>query len=136
MGLDPITLTDSSWNVRLVKFMFLIPHASDQIQPLDLLTFALMKQGFSASKFNRLVNRQSNKAVRMLGAWFGARALHHNVKAFMNVGLIPYERDGRFFLTVVPEKARRVRGPDILEGPARPDFPPSARHRFRLRTGV
>jgi hypothetical protein len=48
--------------------LFLIPHASDQIQPLDLLTFVLMKQGFSASKFNRLLNPQSNKVVRMLGA--------------------------------------------------------------------
>jgi hypothetical protein len=32
--------------------LFLISRASDQIQPLDLLTFALMKQGFSASKLN------------------------------------------------------------------------------------
>jgi hypothetical protein len=30
----------------------------------------------------------------MLGAWFGASAPHRNVEAFMNVGLIPYERDG------------------------------------------
>jgi hypothetical protein len=63
----------------------------------------------------------------MLGAWFGASAPNHNVEAFMNVGLIRSERGGRFFLRVVPEKARRVRGSDILEGPARPDFPPSAR---------
>jgi hypothetical protein len=72
----------------------------------------------------------------MLGAWFGASATHHNVEAFMNVGLIPYERDGRFFLRMVHEKARRVRGSDTFEGSARPDFPPGARRRLRLPTRV
>jgi hypothetical protein len=121
---------------RQIDVLFLIPHASDQIQRLDLLTFALMKQGFSASKFNRLSNPQSNKVVRMLGAWFGASAPHHNVEAFMNVGLIPYERDGRFSLRVVNEKARRVRRSDIVEGSARPDFLRGARCRVRLPRGV
>jgi hypothetical protein len=37
---------------RKIDVLFLIPHASDQIQQLDLLTFHLMRQGFSASKFN------------------------------------------------------------------------------------
>jgi hypothetical protein len=41
---------------RQIDVLFLIPHASNQIRPLDLLTFALMKQGFLASKFNRLAN--------------------------------------------------------------------------------
>jgi hypothetical protein len=121
---------------RQIDVLFLVPHPSDQIQPLDLLTFALMKQGFLTSKFNRLSNPQSNKVVRMLGAWFGASVLHHNVEGFMNVGLIPYERGGRFFLRAVPEKARRVRGSDTFEGSARPNCPPGARRRFRLPTGV
>jgi hypothetical protein len=54
----------------------------------------------------------------------------------MNVNPIPYERNGRFFLKVVPEKARRVRGSDTLEGLASPDFLPGARRRFRIQTGV
>jgi hypothetical protein len=93
----------------------LIPHASDQIQPLDFLTFALMKQGFSVSNLNRLANPHSNQVVRMLAACFGASTPHHNLEAFMNVGLIPYERDGRFFLRVILEKSRKVRGVDILK---------------------
>jgi hypothetical protein len=123
-------------NTRQIDVLFLIPHTSDQTQPLDFLTFALMKQGFSALKFNRLSNPQSDKVVRMLGVWSGASAPHHNVEAFMNVGLIPYERDGRFFLRVIPEKARRVCGSDTFEGSARPDFAPGARRRFRLPAGV
>jgi hypothetical protein len=126
----------AEYKTRQIDVLFLIPHASDQIQPLDLLTFVFMKQDFSVLKFNRLANPQSNKVIHMLSAWFGANAPHHNVETFMNVGLIPDERDGRFFLRVVPEKARIVGGSDILEGTARPGFPPGARRRFRLPTGV
>jgi hypothetical protein len=125
----------SECETRKIEILPLIPHASDQIQPLDLLTFAMMKQTFSASKFNQLANPQSNKIVRMLGAWFAASAPHHNVEAFMSVGLIPVERDGRFFLTVVPEKARRVRGSGVVE-PAGRIFPLDAGERFRLPTGI
>jgi hypothetical protein len=54
--------------IRQIDVLFLISHVSDQIQLLDLLSFALMKRGFLASKFNRLVNSQSDKVVRMLSA--------------------------------------------------------------------
>jgi hypothetical protein len=94
---------------RDIKVIFLVSHTSDQVQPLDLLTFALMKQRFSASKFDWLANPQSNTVVRIFGAWFAANAHHHNVEAFMNPGLIPEESAGRFSLKVIPEQARRVR---------------------------
>jgi hypothetical protein len=90
---------------RNIEVLFLIAHASDQLQPLHLLTFAMMKQAFSASKFGRLMNPQSNKVVLMLGAWFSVSAPHYNVEAFMSMELIPVERDGRFFRVVHSEKA-------------------------------
>jgi hypothetical protein len=52
----------------LFLFLFLIAHLFDQLQPLDLLTFEIMKQTFSTSKFDSLVNPQSNKVVRTLVA--------------------------------------------------------------------
>ena len=119
---------------RQIEVMFLVPHASDQIQPLDALTFSLMKRAYSASRFRRLSNPQSDKIVRMLGAWFAASAPHHNVEAFLSVGLVPVERAGRFFLTVDPEKARRVRESAAPEPPGGL-FPPEASGRFRLPTG-
>jgi hypothetical protein len=64
----------------------------------------MVKQTFSASEFDLLVNSQTNKVIRMLAAWFIASAPHHNPEAFMFLGLIPVELDGRFFLTVHPEK--------------------------------
>jgi hypothetical protein len=34
---------------RVIDALFLVPHASDQTQQLDLLTFAVIKQRYSAS---------------------------------------------------------------------------------------
>jgi hypothetical protein len=41
---------------------------------------------FSASKFNRLTNRQSGKVAHMLSAWFVVSAPHHNTEAFTSMG--------------------------------------------------
>lgn len=121
---------------RNVKVIFLVPHASDQIQPLDLLTFAVMKQRFSASKFERLSNPQSNKIVRILGAWFAASVPHYNVEAFMSMGLIPEDRGGQIFLKVVPEEARRVRGIGMADVQPPGDlFGSDGQRRVRLPNG-
>jgi hypothetical protein len=56
-----------------IDILFLGPHSSDQTQPLDVLTFALMKRHFSVSRFSRLENPQSNRFVRILGAWIVER---------------------------------------------------------------
>ena len=115
---------------------FLVQQGFDQIQPLDLLTFALMKQRFSASKFDRLSNPQSNKIVRILGAWFAASVPHYNVEAFMSMGLIPEDRGRQIGLRVVPEQARRVRGVGMADTQPAGDAFGSDRHRrFRLPNG-
>jgi hypothetical protein len=94
---------------RRIEVLFLFPHSSDETQHLDLLTFALLNQRFAASKFDRLSTWQSNPVVRILGAWFSASAPHHNVEAFMSLGLIPVKRSGQFFLALHRDQARRVR---------------------------
>jgi hypothetical protein len=122
---------------RAVDVLFLVPHALDQTQPLDLLTFALMKQRYSASKFQRLANPQSNQVVRVLGAWFAASNPHHNVEAFMSLSLFPSEASGDIFLIVDREKARRVRGWHRTDDwIPRVQLPPEARRRTLLPTGV
>jgi hypothetical protein len=122
--------------VRGVDVILLVPHASDQTQPLDLVTFATLKLRYSASKFTRLTSDQSNKVVRILGAWFAASAPHHNVEAFMNADLIPIERGGIFYLEVRPLHARRLRtwpagGGEIPPAP----LPRDAARRIRLVAG-
>jgi hypothetical protein len=81
------------------------------------------------------MNPQSNKVIRMLGAWLAASAPHHTVEAFISMRLIPVEGDSRFFLMLHSEKARRVRGLGEIEQ-AGEMFPPSAHGRFRLPIGI
>jgi hypothetical protein len=104
-----------------VDVLFLVPHSSDQTQPLDVLTLALMKRHFSGSKFSRLENPQSNRLVRILGAWSKSSAPHHNIEAF---------------LRVPREAGRRVRRwPKLKEGDSRAPLQPEGRRRVRLHTG-
>jgi hypothetical protein len=121
---------------RGIEILFLVPRSSDQTQPLDLLTFSLMKQRFAGSKFNCVSSSQSNRAVRILGAWFEASAPHHNIEAFMNLGLVPSEQEGRFVLVVDCEHARRAREWPKPGGkiPAAP-LPDGARRRTPLPRG-
>jgi hypothetical protein len=119
-----------------VEVLFLVPHSSDQTQPLDLLTFSLLKQGFAASKFARLSTPQSNRLVRILGAWFSARAPHNSVTEFMNIGLIPFYRGGRYYLQLQLEHARNLRRWPVpsQEIPPAP-LPAEAHRRVRLPRG-
>jgi hypothetical protein len=118
--------------------IFLVPHSSHQTQPLDILTFALLDQRFSNSKFERLANAQSNKIVKMLGARFVASAPHDNVEGFMGIGLIPRADGEHYYLEVHPDKARRVqlsgleRGEEIPPAP----LPADVFVRIRLPTGL
>jgi hypothetical protein len=109
-----------------IDVLFLVPHSSDQAQPLDVLNFALMKRYFSGSTFSRLDNPQSNRLVRILGAWSESSAPHHNIEAFLMVGLVPFEeslRSGEYYLRVQREAARCVRRwPKLEEGDDRPRY--------------
>jgi hypothetical protein len=94
-----------------------------------------MKHLFSASKSNRLVNLESNKVVLVLGTWFSAGAPHHNIEAFISMGLIPVEQDGRFFLIVHLGKARRIRRLEEVKRVGEM-FPLDSHGRLRLPTGI
>jgi hypothetical protein len=123
LGSNHIPKFRADCSTRNIEILARVPRASDQIQPLDLLIFGLLRQAFSASRFNCLTNPQSNKVARILDAWFAASGPYHNVGAFMSIGLILVGRDGWFILTAVPEKARRVRGSAEFE-PTETSFHP------------
>jgi hypothetical protein len=77
-----------------------------------LVTFALLKQYFSAAKFNLLDNPQSNRIVRMLGAWFASSPLRHNAEALISLGSVPYMLNSEVYLRVDRSQARRARHHD------------------------
>jgi hypothetical protein len=122
-----------------IDVLFLVSHSSDQTQPLDVLTFTLMKKHLSDSRFSRLENPQSNRLIRILGAWSESSAPHHNIEAFLRIGLVPFEellRSGAYSLRVQREAARCVRRwPGLEEGGDRAPLQPEGQRRVRLPTG-
>jgi hypothetical protein len=96
-----------------IDVFFLVPHSSDPTQPLDVLTCVLMKRHFSGSRFSRLENPQSNRLVRILGAWSESSVPHHSIEAILRIGLVPFEeplRSGEYSLRVQREAARQWLG--------------------------
>jgi hypothetical protein len=119
-----------------IDVILLVPPAPDRTQPLSLITFALINQPYSASKFSRPTNPLSNKVVRILGASFAPSAPHHSVEIFMNAGLRPTERSVVFYFEGEPLYARRFRIWPTEEG----EIPPAplsrdAARRIRLVAG-
>jgi hypothetical protein len=96
---------------RNIYVLFLVPHSSDQCQPLDLVTFSLLKRYFTQFAFDSLPTAQSNKIIKMMGAWYQATAPHQVISAWLSMGVVPYRGvDGQKYASVQREKARRVRG--------------------------
>jgi hypothetical protein len=54
---------------RNIYPIFLVPHSSNRYQPLDPVTYSLMKRFMSSWQLTLLRTRQSQKLVQMLGAW-------------------------------------------------------------------
>jgi hypothetical protein len=96
---------------RNIKIIFLVPHSSDQTQPLDLVTFSLMKRYYSSQTFDHLPSKQSNQVVKMMGSWIQATPPHLVVSAFMAMGMVPFKgRDGKNYMRIDRSKICRVRG--------------------------
>jgi hypothetical protein len=68
-----------------IDVLFVVLHSSHQSQPLDVLTFALMK------RFSRLENPQSNRLVRILRAWNEPSALGRNRTTVVRIWLLVVE---------------------------------------------
>lgn len=94
---------------RNIFLCYLVPHTSDQTQPLDLVTFGLLKGQYSKMSFTKLESAQSNQIVRMLGAWHQAVTPHLVISAFNAAGMYQSMINGRLYWRVNREMARRVR---------------------------
>jgi hypothetical protein len=69
-------------DARNIYVIFLAPHSRNQCQALDLVTFALLKRHFSQFTFNYLPTEQSNKVIKMMGAWYQATVPHQVISAW------------------------------------------------------
>lgn len=94
-------------NNIIVKF--LVPHSSDQCQPLDLVTFALVKREFTKKGFEQFNTYQSSQVIKMLTAWEKATAKSLVTSAFRRAGIIQYFNGDIMCVEVDQSKADQVR---------------------------
>jgi hypothetical protein len=95
---------------RNIYPIFLVPHSSDQYQPLDLITYGLMKRFMSAGQLISLRSRQCQKLVRLLGAWHQATSPQQVVSAFVAMGFVPFlGEDNVLYMRVNRGRATQVR---------------------------
>jgi hypothetical protein len=127
---DDMLLTEC--DARNIYVIFLAPHSSDQCQPLDLVTFALLKRYFSQFIFSYLRTEQSHKMIQIMGAWYQATAPHQVISEWFLMGVIPFRgQDGQKYVRIDRTKARSVRG--CTEGlPQMPPFGLGGSKRIRL----
>ena len=92
-----------------IKILTLVPHSSDQTQPLDLVTFSLFKRYYSRSTFNYLISNQSNQLIKMLGAWYQATPPHQVIIAFMAAGMRPTLINNMHYYTIDLSLATKLR---------------------------
>ena len=95
-------------NDRNIYTLFLVPHSSDQYQPLDLVTFGVMKKNYPKMSFRRFETKQSNQIVKILGSWYQSTAPHLVIGAFIASGMKQYEKNGMLYWKIDLENATRV----------------------------
>lgn len=95
--------------VNNIKIKFLVPHSSDQCQPLDLVTFALVKREFTKKGFEQFNTYQSSQVIKMLTAWEKSTAKSLVTSAFRRAGLIQYLNGDEILIKVDPSKADQIR---------------------------
>jgi hypothetical protein len=88
----------------------LVPHASDQIQPLDLGIYGLFKRYYMRSLSVQVKAAQTAQAIKMCNAWIEAAVPHIIVGAFRRAGMAPeITAAGRVYLRVDKSLATQVR---------------------------
>jgi hypothetical protein len=88
----------------------LVLHSSDQCQPLDLVTYGLMRHFMSSGQLKFFRLRQSQKLVRILGVWHQATSLDQVVFAFIATRLVCFlAEDNVLYMRVDRGRATRVR---------------------------
>jgi hypothetical protein len=67
---------------------YLVPHTSHLCQPLDLVTFAMLKRHLNANKPRQGRSKQSNKIIKMLHSWQQSIAIDTTISTFSAAGIV------------------------------------------------
>ena len=70
-----------------IQILFLPPHSSDQVQPLDLVTFNLQKQWKKKAKYNKQYSYQTKQILETYNSLLMASTPHYIKSAFERAGI-------------------------------------------------
>lgn len=91
-----------------IELLFYPPHASNQLQVLDLLIFAITKRYLA--KANRLesTNIQSEHLINILQSFYQAANPPNIIASFRNSGISVVYEDGILLVRITPETCRSL----------------------------
>ena len=100
-----------------IEIIWLVPHASDQLQPFDLGIFGVQKRLNATEKKRADVSIQASKYIRLLSTLQKASTSENIIKAFEIAGigrqitkiLIPSWKDAQIYPIEYLDKAKAVR---------------------------
>ena len=94
-----------------IVLIFLPPHASDQVQPLDLGIFAQVKRWQSTVTVSDEMSTQTKQVIELIDAWRMATTPRDLIGAFPRAGIVTtWDRDKKMMITTVdPRYASCVR---------------------------
>lgn len=113
--------------------VFLPPHSSDQLQPLDVGIFGNHKAAQSRIYVPDSLSRQTQQVVRALAAFQAIAHPYAVTSAFRKAGIWPIYCNDRVYVEITVWSAKYVRGlPDELRSPP-PSFTGTRARRIDLR---
>lgn len=93
---------------------FLVPHTSDQTQPLDISIFGVMKRFQANFKSKNFLSYQTNQILKIHQTLYQACTPTNCMSAFRSIGIIPriYKIDDKFYEIIEFDvtKCAKIRG--------------------------
>jgi hypothetical protein len=90
-----------------IEPIWLPPHASNQLQMLDLSIFGITKRKIARVNQLEQVNIQTDHIVKVVNSFMSAAVPHNIIKAFRNAGFtVKRDANNHIFCLVTPETAR------------------------------
>ena len=100
-----------------VKILYMVPHSSDQTQPLDLVVFGRFKNFYSRCTNENMISNQSNQIIKMLCAWRQATAPNMIISSFMAAGMKPSIEGDWMRYSIDLELASKLRNWETINQP-------------------
>jgi hypothetical protein len=97
-----------------IKFLFLPPHSSHQLQCLDVSLFGITKREISSCNRKDNLNIQTSHIIKVASSFVRAATPNNITSSFRNAGISLYSDDHlRIHCRVTPQTVRRIDSPYV-----------------------